>query len=197
MERKGSFNKGHAGHVRNASTYRIIKEKFKKWRGPTITAFVLVLAFGLSPMISNEFQTSVLTSGETQQLVDKDPALARKNIVEYAQGLIKECQTFELQDCVDEGNQLMSSISNEALDVHMVFTAVVDFEQKTVDIRAKAACKYQAPKYLQDLKDAQSKMATFADAYGSSLSLNDVNSEVKSLQDTISKVEATLKTCSQ
>ncbi len=197
MEHKGVYNKGSAGHVRNASTYRIIREKFKKWRGPTITAFVLVLAFGLSPYMGGDLQTSVLTSGETLQLVDKNPQEARKNVVSYQKDLITQCQTFQLTDCVEEGNQIMNAISNEALDVHIALSAVVDFEQKTLDARSKAACKYEAPKYVNDLKAAQSKLATFADSYSDSSSVNDIADQVKNLSEMITKLEATLNSCSQ
>lgn len=197
MERKGAYNKGSAGHVRNASAYRIFKEKFKKWRGPTITAFVLVLAFGLTPYMGSDVQTSVLTAGETAQLVDTNPAEARKNIVAYHKDIIDQCQTFLLADCVDEGGQIMTAISNEALDVRMALTAVVDFEQKTLDARAKAACKYEAPKYLNELKAVNEKMAAFSDTYSLSTPLGDISDQVTALESQAAKLEATLKTCSQ
>ncbi len=197
MERKGSYNKGSAGHVRNASTYRIMQEKFKRWRGPTITAFVLVIAFGLSPLIGSDLQTSVLSSGETAQLVNENPTEARKNIVAYQADLIAACKKFDLVDCVDEGTQLMNALSNEALDVHIALSSVVDFEQKTLDARAKAACKYEGPNYLNELKAAQSKLVDFSQKYDSFEAASALGGQVQDLETAVSKLEATLKACSQ
>lgn len=196
MERNGVYRKGRMGHVRNINSFRLLQEKAKKWRTPLFTALTLLLVFGISPAVGDNFQASILTAPETQELLKENPDLARKNVIQYAQGIIKECDQYKLTACSQEGRKLLSDLANDTIDTRSVFNAVVIFEEQTTHERAIAACRYAAPQYLQNMKDAQSKLATFADSYAVSLDLKTLNDTVQKLERDVSDVEAAVASCS-
>lgn len=198
MERRGVYRKGSEGHTRNVNAYRMMQEKIKKWRGPLLGSLAIVFAFGLAPAGGDQlFQTSILTSPETRQLVESNPELARKTILDYAAGIAKECEQYGMDECKEEGDLLLSDLSNESIDTQTVFNGVVHYEEKTLAARAKAACKYQAAQYMNDLKDAQAKLSTFSDSYGEALAIPGLNGQVESLKNQISTVSEMLNSCEQ
>ena len=196
MERRGLYNKGRAGHARNVSPYRMMHEKFKKWRGPVLGALVLMLVFGLAPTCGDVYQASILTAPETPALVKENPSMARKTILDYASGIAKECEQYAMKQCAEQGKLLLADMANEAIDTQTVFNAVVSYEADTLNQRAKAACKYSAAQYMLDLQDAQSKLVTFTDSYGEALAIPDLQAEVLRLKSQIGQVKELVDSCS-
>src|SRR3989338_4509501 len=113
MERRGPYNKGRAGHARNAGSYRILKEHYKKWRFPINGLLALVLLFGVAPMVGQDFQSSILTTPETTEMIHSDLEVAKKTVLEYAHDVIQDCREYRMNECVTDGEAMINDIATK------------------------------------------------------------------------------------
>lgn len=121
MERRGVYRKGSAGHARSVNLYRLFRQRnhhSKKWRWPITAVLALVLVFGLAPSVGDEFnfQASVLTLDQKQELLNAEPEALKKGLVNIIKSVVDDCSRFKMDACVLEGNALMNDIAVERAD---------------------------------------------------------------------------------
>lgn len=118
MERKGIYRKGSAGHARNIASYRVYREKIKKWRIPLTGLLALALVLTSVPSTGEKFQASVLTQEQAFGLSSFQPAQIRKIILNTLKSFIDDCKKYFMDQCVDEGRVLVRQlIAGEEKDV--------------------------------------------------------------------------------
>lgn len=77
MEKKGVYNKGRTGHMRNGHNLEMNRHHFfKKFRLPITAVIAFMFVFGMAPIVGEELQGSVLTA--TQE-ASSDAALLSIN----------------------------------------------------------------------------------------------------------------------
>lgn len=121
MERRGVYRKGSAGHARSTNLYRLFRQRdhhSKKWRWSITAVLALVLVFGLAPSVGDEFnfQASVLTLDQKQELLNAEPEALKKGLVNIIKSVVDDCEKFKMDACVLEGNALMNEIAVETGD---------------------------------------------------------------------------------
>lgn len=120
MERRGVYRKGSAGHARSINLYRLFRQRDhhshnNKWRWPITAVLALMLVFGVAPNVGDEFnfQASILTADQKQELLNAEPEALKKGLVEIIKSVVDDCAKFKMEACVLEGNALMNEIAVE------------------------------------------------------------------------------------
>lgn len=123
MERRGCYRKGSAGHARSINLYRLFRQRdhhnhSNKWRWPITAVLAITLVFGLAPSVGDEFnfQTSILTANQKQELLNAKPEELKKGLVNILKSVVDDCARFKMDACVSEGNALMNDIAIEKGD---------------------------------------------------------------------------------
>lgn len=188
MERRGVYRKGSAGHVRNASPYKISMDHFKRWRVPYTIVAGLFLVFGMSPAVGDQLTASVLTLPGMSAQISSQPKEARKTILQYVHDLSKECERFLMNDCVAGAQGIIAQASDDSNDIQSVLAATVSFEKEFSSQLAHNACKFDLAQTGFSLAKSQSELATFTEKYGESMadpSLALANESLKTAVDTL------------
>lgn len=123
MERRGVYRKGSAGHARSINLYRLFRQRdhhnhSNKWRWPITAVLAIALVFGVAPSVGDEFnfQASILTMDQKQELLDAKPEVLKKELVGILKSVVDDCAKFKMDACVLEGNALMNDIAVERGD---------------------------------------------------------------------------------
>ncbi|PJC36736.1 hypothetical protein CO046_04215 [Candidatus Peregrinibacteria bacterium CG_4_9_14_0_2_um_filter_53_11] len=165
MDRKGVYNKGRAGHARQVGNYRLIQQKYKKWRVGVAGLIGAFLVFAAVPEVGNLTQTSLLTSDTTVQLVQENPEEARKLIMDYTHGVVSSCTRYNLDECAAEGKELLSKLAESNSDVPALLSLAEAFEQAHTADLGLEACRYELAKKTLELKTFGEELATFVSAH--------------------------------
>ncbi len=197
MERRGVYRKGSAGHVRNVGAYRLARQNFKKWRVPVMALLGLMFVFGTAPMVGEEFQTSLLTVEQTQRFAEADPEALRKALLGALKTFTNDCHRFLMDECVNEGNRLISQIAGAAKsDTAKYVAAAEDFASLYEETVALKACKFDLGNVLAQSKLAQNTLNEFLEKYGDvldsleySAAENSINSAPGALQELVNFCE--------
>jgi hypothetical protein len=169
MDRAGIYRKGRQGHARNVNSYKLAREKFKKWRLPFTAVLALLFVFGTAPIVGENFQASLLTNPETVNLVEKNPEGARKVLLSAFHDFLKDCERFLMTECIEEGKLLLHDIVNSGERLSLVFPSVEDFEERYEAAVALKACKFDLGKIALDAKANESALQNFLKKYGETL----------------------------
>ncbi|MEK7523647.1 MAG: hypothetical protein AAB588_01320 [Patescibacteria group bacterium] len=194
MERRGSYQKGHAGHPRNVGAYRLARQNFKKWRVPLTAVMALMFVFGAAPVVGDEFQTSLITAGETAQTVRAHPQEAKKVLLSALGTFVRDCERFKMTECHEHGRALIADIAN-AGDLEKVLPSVDSFEAAYEVELARNACEFDLGRIAANVQSAQKEAQAFADRYSQSLSQETLASSVAQLSDSVSQLQAVVKSC--
>lgn len=197
MEHKGVYNKGHAGHPRNASSYRISLQKFKKWRWPATIAAVVFLIFGVAPVVGEEFQASLLTAELTEQLASAQPEDVKKSLLDVVYSISSDCRKYEMTGCESEGQYLANRLAVGEFDgnVDSAVAGVRDFEGKYSRQLAVAACKYELAPLFSSEKQNQLAVREFLDKYGDVLDSPVFAQYAAGMESSVSSLSAFVDYC--
>ena len=166
MERRGIYRKGSAGHSRNVSSYKVYRQKFKKWRFPFVLLLALVIVFGTAPIVGEEFQASLITAPETAALVNANPDQARKVILDALHDFVRDCDRFKMEQCVSEGKILVSNVINSKSDLNQFLPVIEKFEDRFSPQLSRSACKFDLGNALITAKSFQKTTSGFMERYG-------------------------------
>ena len=170
MERKGVYRKGSAGHVRNVGSYRLARQNFKKWRVPLTALLALMFVFGTAPVVGEEFQASLLTAEQTERFSQADSEELRKALLGAIKTFVADCDRFLLDECVTQGDRLMSQIvSSPKGEVIKYIAAAENFASQFEGSVALHACKFDLGNVLVQSKKTSGTVEEFLGKYGDML----------------------------
>lgn len=195
MERRGPYNKGKSGHVRNASTYRIFKEHYKKWKNPINGFLALILIFGLAPTVGKDIEASILTTPETTQMIQQDVEASKKSVIEYAHEIIKDCETYRMAACVSDGNALVNEISTKEIDADTLVKKLEEFDDEYASDVAQSACRYDFQNALTEMRNAQKKLDAFGQKYGDQFIVDSFATRSTEVKNSVAAMEVFVKSC--
>lgn len=196
MERKGAYNKGHEGHPRSGcSPYKIGRQKYKKWKAPFVSFMALLLVFGLAPLVGEQFQTSVLTSGETREFIKKDPIKAQKTLLNVMNDFVKDCDRFNMADCVVNGKAIIHDIVNAGDNIEVVFTSVQRFSDRYEEAVVLNACKYDLGEITVNAKAVNYSLGAFLNKYGDSFDSAELSIHSTALKSTLGSLDKFVESC--
>lgn len=196
MDRSGIYRKGRQGHARNINSYKLAREKFKKWRFPFTAFLALVIVFGTAPMVGEDFQASLLTNPETVNMVDKNPEDARKVLLGAFHDFLKDCERFLMTECVEEGKLLVHDIVNSGDRLSFVLPAVEDFEERYEAAVALKACKFDLGKIAMDVRVNESVLQNFLKKYGETLGSEELFDRGETLKSSVAALNEFVDSCS-
>lgn len=119
MDRKSIYNKGRAGHARVVNSYRVWREKAKRWKFP-IGGLVVVLALMVSvDLAGDSLHTNVLESFDASKAGDSGISLTEENLDVAKKGFLmligselEGCREFQISQCISEGEALVNKVSS-------------------------------------------------------------------------------------
>lgn len=119
MDRKSIYNKGRAGHARVVNSYRVWREKAKRWKFP-IGGLAVVLALMVSvDLAGDSLHTNVLESFDATKAGDSGVSITEENLDVAKKGFLmlisselEGCREFNISECVDEGEILVNKVSS-------------------------------------------------------------------------------------
>ncbi len=194
MERRGPYNKGHAGHPHNVGMYQVFRQKFKKWRGPLTALVALSIMIGTAPVVGNELSASTLTASDIAAIAETNLAAARTALGNSLATFVQDCERLKLDACKNEARALAKEIGVVA-DVAATAHKVEALKAKFNPALAKASC-------ITDLADAVAKVnvikATvqkFEDNFGASKENARVATHLEALKESIAGLEAFVESC--
>lgn len=197
MERSGVYRKGRAGHPRNASPYRISKQKFAKWRVPLSVMFSLMLVFGIAPVVGEQFQASLLNVDEITDVATVDPEQARKTVLAELQDFTKDCEKFGLEDCEKDGAALMALLGDPSYeaDIMDLLKKTGDFEEKYSQNLALSACVYGLGNAVIEAKTSQRTINSFVERFGEDLKIPGLESHADALNEALKALDGFVESC--
>lgn len=194
MERRGSYQKGHAGHPRNVGAYRLARQNFKKWRVPVTGVLALMLVFGVAPVVGDEFQTSLITAGDTAQTVRAHPQEAKKVLLDVLGTFVRDCERFKMTECHEHGRALIADVANTG-DLEKVLPRIDAFESAYEVELARNACEFDLGGVASRLQFAKKEAQAFVDRYSQSLSQETLAVSVAQLSESASQLQAVVRSC--
>lgn len=197
MERKSIYSKGRAGHVRNVSSYRLYMQHVKKWRIPFTAVLVIILVFGVAPVVGEEFQSSLLTAGEINSLADVEPAQAKKVLLNELNSFVDDCARFNMSECKEEGDKLIAEFVNPRFeaDARQMVKFVTDFEGKYSKDIAYNACKFDLGNAVLRAKNLQGPIMDFMRKYGAELNSDDFSEASAAFSESLDRLDAFVEFC--
>lgn len=195
MDRVGIYRKGRQGHARNINSYKLAREKFKKWRLPFTALLALVIVFGTAPLVGEDFQTSLLTNRETVNLVEKNPEEARKVLLGALHDFMKDCERFLMTKCVEEGKLLLRDIVNSGENLLAVLPAIEDFEERFEGEVALKACKFDLGKIGVDARVNDRALREFLERYGETLGSETLFNRAENFQSSAAALNEFVDSC--
>lgn len=194
MERRGPYNKGHAGHPHNVGMYQVFRQKYKKWRGPLTALVAFSIMIGTAPVVGNELTASTLTASDIATLAETNLAAARTVLANSLSAFAKDCERLKVEACKDEVASLSKEIGTNA-DVAATAQKVETLKAKFEPALAKAAC-------VTDLSDAVAKanvikttVQKFEANYGAAKENAPVATHLQILQESIVGLESFVESC--
>lgn len=198
MERRGIYRKGSAGHARNINSYRIYTETMKhvrKWRWPLTAMFALVIVFGVTPGVGEQFQTALLTADQTEKLAQVDAEEGRKIIINSLKDFMDDCSRFKIPNCAEEGSALMNEVINPENDVLTNVYLVENFVAKYEETVARASCRYDLRAAYLRTQEASEAAEVFLERYGDVVDSADLEKYLQDLNETADNLELFVESC--
>lgn len=195
MEKGGIYRKGRQGHARNVNTYKLTREKFKKWRLPFTAALALLFVFGTAPIVGENFQASLLTNPETVNMVKKNPEAARKVLLGALHDFLKDCERFLMTECAENGKLLLHDIVNSGEKLVLVLPAVEYFEERFEREVALKACKFDLGKIGVEANLQKRAFDDFLKRYGETLSSERLSEAAAAFQSSAENVNQFVDSC--
>lgn len=189
MDRRGIYRKGSAGHARNVNSYRVYREKFKKWRIPLTALVSLVFVFGAAPIVGDNFSASVFTSGSVRlELPDGvSTEQLRKTLLDQLNSFTKQCKELSVTQCEAEGETLAKGVAAPNADLQFQAQNAVAFMARFEPLLAQAACADDLGATLAGALRIENDLDAFSERYGRALGV-----AVKTDTD-LDEIGATLK----
>lgn len=195
MERRGVYRKGSAGHARNASSFRIYREHFKRWR-VTLTAFLaFALLLSTAPQVGDQFKASLLSVDEASQLSQMSAQDARKTLLNELHVFVNDCATYALDECKAEGDALLANLASGEPETSAMLRAVEDFVLGFETDLALMACRYELAEAVNNLKKVENSLSQFQERYGEMLSTSVGQQHQKRLQQTRLALTTFVESC--
>lgn len=195
MERKGVYNKGKQGHARNVNSYFLAMQRFKKWRLPLTVLLALMFIFGISPVVGEEFQASLVTLEEQAGIANQDPKHMRKALLDEIQSFVHDCEKWKLPSCVNAGKTLITSIANPEHDVSQLIPEAVKFEDSFASEVGGKACRYELGNILQEIQSVRKKLSVFTATYGDFLDSALLRDRIDAFDKTADQLALFVKSC--
>ena len=173
----------------------LARQHYKKWRVPLAAFFALTFVFGVAPVVGDEFQTSLITADVSPQLIQSNPALAKKTLLDATNEFVKDCERFKMQECAEHGHALLNDIANSGDKVGQTLPAVEKFQDQYDAEVALRACKYGLGEIATDLTATQKLLNTFAVRYGPSMQESEVETKAKALNAAVWALNAVVDSC--
>lgn len=195
MERKGVYRKGRAGHARNASSFRIYREHMKKWRVPFTALMALFVVFATAPAVGDELQTSLLTTGQVEEMHEIEPVEGRKLLLSMVDEFVKECEKFRVVACSEEGKKVSADIASASVDLSLLVHAVEEFASRFEEQVAQMACRQSLAEVIAAGNEQQRTLSTFVEKYGDVLQAPSLEKQVTQLAEVNQALNAVVQYC--
>lgn len=195
MEKGGIYRKGRQGHARNVNTYKLSREKFKKWRLPFTAVLAILLVFGTAPIVGENFQASLLTHPETVDMVEKNPEAARKILLGALHDFLKDCERFLMTECTEKGKLLLHDIVNSGEKLFLTLPAVEDFEERFEGEVALKACKFDLGKIGVEANLQKRALEDFLKRYGETLGSETLSKAASAFQSSVESLNQFVESC--
>ncbi|MEK9132586.1 MAG: hypothetical protein AAB606_02680 [Patescibacteria group bacterium] len=166
MERRGVYRKGSAGHVRNASPYRLRMEHAKRFKFPIVGMLAIALIFGMAPLVGDEFQASLLTADQMNSISAENPQHVKKVLLDSLNSFVKDCSKYKIESCVKEGGELIHKVAVSGKDVVGYVPLAESFASNYEQNLAIAFCKYDLGNSLITMKSVKEKFDELVTKYG-------------------------------
>ena len=194
MERKGVYNKGHAGHPRNVGMYRLFRQKFKKWRGPLTALIALAIMVGTAPMVGNELSASTLTASDIAAIAKTNLAEARAVLGNSLATFSAECGRLKIDACKNEASGLAKEIGVTS-SVAATAQKVEVLKTKFKPALAKAACVTDLAAAVANGNAVKVTVQKFEDQYGSAKENAPVAMHLEALKESMAGLELFVESC--
>ncbi|MBI4994762.1 hypothetical protein HZC21_03920 [Candidatus Peregrinibacteria bacterium] len=200
MERRGIYRKGSAGHARSVNLYRLFRQRSqhsKKWRWPITAVLALMLVFGIAPSVGDDFQfqTSVLTADEKQVLLNAEPEVFKKSLLNVLKTFVDDCGRFRLADCVSAGQVLMNDVVNARGDLAKYLDKAEDFFSRFETDVALNACKFDLGKIVAEGAQTKNNLNDFLGKYGDVLENVELQDFSAAISSSLNKIKSFVDSC--